>query len=173
MKIGLVADCFKAKSWEETCKAANKAGIEAIEPSTGGFDGTSHCNPRILLKDEVYLNKFFKIPEKYNLEVSAFGCKGNPLHPDNEKSKTYITDILESVDLAKKTGVNTIIVFAGTPGAGEGARYPNWIVNAFPFELGEAVKWQWEKKIIPFWKDMVKKIINTRWGQPLTWDNCA
>ncbi len=161
MKIGLVANIFISEDWEECCKITNEAGLEVIEVATGGFDGKAVCNPGFLLKSKDDLDEFLKVPKKYNLEISAFGCKGNPLHPDKRKSEEFITDILQTIELAKKTGINTIIVFAGTPGAGEDARYPNWISDYYPVELGEAVKWQWEKKIIPFWKDMVKKINNT------------
>ena len=76
-------------------------------------------------------------------------------------SEKDTADIVNSIELAKKIGVKTIIVFAGTPGAGEDAVYPNWIVNRFPFDMGDAVLWQWEEKIVPFWKNMVEKIKKT------------
>ncbi len=161
MKIGLVANIFISEDWEECCKIAGEQGLEAIEVATGGFDGKAMCDPSILLKDKVNINDFLKAPKKYNLEISAFNCKGNPLHPDKKQGDSFTTEILESIELAKKTGINTIGVFAGTPGAGKDAKYPNWISDFFPVELGKAVKWQWEKKIIPFWKDMVKRINNT------------
>jgi len=52
MKLGVMANCFGDKSWEDACKAASDAGLKAIEPGAGGFVGKAHCNPADLLKDE-------------------------------------------------------------------------------------------------------------------------
>ena len=167
MKVGLVANNSISNDWEESCKIANSEGIEAIEFAAGGFDTKRLfeknvvCTAENLLKDKNILKRFLKIPERYNLEISALASKGNPLHPDKKQSEVFTNDILGTIELAKAIGVNTVIVFAGTPGAGEDAKYPNWIANTFPKELGRAAKWQWEKKIIPFWKKMVEKIKNT------------
>jgi sugar phosphate isomerase/epimerase len=49
-----------------------------------------------------------------------------------------------------------INLFAGCPGAGEDAKYPNWIICPWPTYFDEGIKWQWDKKIIPFWKEKVK-----------------
>jgi sugar phosphate isomerase/epimerase len=45
MKLGVMANCFGDKSWEDACKAASDAGLKAIEPGCGGFVGKAHCNP--------------------------------------------------------------------------------------------------------------------------------
>ncbi|GAG11701.1 unnamed protein product, partial [marine sediment metagenome] len=36
MELGVMANCFSDKSWEDTCKAAKDAGLSAIEPGSGG-----------------------------------------------------------------------------------------------------------------------------------------
>lgn len=157
MKLGVHANCFLDKPLDEACNAAKAIGLQAIEFGSGGFVGKAHCNPGQLLKDEDALKKFRKIIYSYDLELSAISCHGNVLHPDKDISAEHISDLETSVMLAGKLGLKVVNTFAGCPGAGEDAKYPNWITCPWPPYFGEAVKWQWEKKIIPFWKEMVKK----------------
>ena len=49
------------------------------------------------------------------------------------------------------------MLFRSCPGAGEDAKYPNWITCPWPPYFDDAVKWQWDKKVIPFWKEMAKR----------------
>ena len=44
--------------------------------------------------------------------------------------------------LAEKIGVKMLNGFAGCPGAGEDAKYPNWITCPWPPFFGEVVKWR-------------------------------
>jgi len=157
MKLGVMANCFIDKSWENACKAASEAGLKAIEPGCGGFVGKAHCNPAELLKDEDAIKKFMKAAEDNGLEISALSCHGNTLHPDKSVSNEYTADLEAAIELASKIGVKVINGFAGCPGAGEGAKYPNWITCPWPPYFGDGVKWQWEKKVVPFWKEMAKK----------------
>ena len=58
---------------------------------------------------------------------------------------------------AEKIGATVINTFAGCPGAGPDAKYPNWITCPWPPYFIEGIEWQWEKKVIPFWKEMAKR----------------
>ena len=157
MELGVMANCFSDKSWEGACKAAKDAGLSAIEPGSGGFVGKAHCDPAALLKNQDAVRKFEQTAEKNELKISALACHGNPLHPDKEISHEHTKDLEASIELASMIGVGVINCFAGCPGAGEDAKYPNWITCPWPTYFEEAVKWQWEKKVIPFWKKLAKK----------------
>jgi len=156
MKLGVMANCFGGKSWEDACKAASDAGLKAIEPGAGGFVGKAHCNPADLLKDENAMKNFVETAKGNGLEISAFACHGNPLHPQKSVSDEHTTDLKAAIGLASKIGVKVITCFAGCPGAGEDAKYPNWITCPWPPYFGDSIKWQWEKKVVPFWKEMAK-----------------
>lgn len=156
MKLGVMANCFYDKSWEEACKIASDAGLKAIEPGSGGFVGKKHCNPDILLNNKDELKKFINIVKKNNLEISAFSTHGNPLHPDKSFADEHTADLKSTIKLASLIGVKVVNCFAGCPGAGEGAKYPNWITFPWPSYFEDGIKWQWEKKVIPFWKEMTK-----------------
>ena len=157
MKLGIVSATFRDRSWEEACRIVRGLDLQAIEPSTGGFDGSEHCDPVELLKDEDSIKRFKYTADRYGLEISEFNCKGNPLHPEKKISDKYIAVLQASMKLASMIGVEKICVFAGLPGAAEDARYPNWITHPWPFFFTKALKWQWEEKTIPFWSRMAKK----------------
>jgi sugar phosphate isomerase/epimerase len=72
-------------------------------------------------------------------------------------SDEHKNDLINTVKLAEKIGVKVVNCFAGCPGAGEDAKYPNWITCPWPTYFGESVNWQWKKRVIPFWKEMAKR----------------
>ena len=158
MKLGVMANVFMDKKWEDACSAAKEAGLAAIEPGSGGFVGKAHCNPQELLKDEDTLAEWVDAAGKNGLEISALSCHGNMLHPDKKVAEEHIADFEATIQLASKVGVKVINGFAGCPGANEKSTDPNWITCPWPPYFGDAVNWQWEKKVIPFWKDMAGKL---------------
>ena len=157
MEIGLFTNCFFDKPWGEICQIASEVGIGIVEAGAGALNGKSHCNPAELLKEGEALKRFRKTADKYGVEVRELSCMGNFLHPDKAIADELIADLEAAMMLASKIGVKIVNTFAGCPGAGEKAVYPNWIALPYPPEFIEHSRWQWEKKIIPFWKEMVKK----------------
>jgi sugar phosphate isomerase/epimerase len=159
MKIGLHINAvsYTDRSWEEVCVIARKAGLNTLEPGSGGFVGKNHCNPKELLDDRKKLKSFLKALQENRLEISALSCHGNPLHPDVNIARAHADDLDTSILLASRIGVKTVNCFAGSPGLDEDARCPSWITIRWPEEFEKGLKWQWEKRIIPFWRDRVKK----------------
>jgi sugar phosphate isomerase/epimerase len=158
MKLGVMTNCFIRDSWDGAVKKARNAGVTALEPAAGGFLGNVHCNPEVLLANEDALKRFIEIYESQGMEISALAVHGNPLHPDAAIAEDHRNVIVKGIKLARKLRVTVLNGFAGCPGAGEGALYPNWITCPWPPFFGEAVKWQWEKKILPFWREMAKRL---------------
>jgi sugar phosphate isomerase/epimerase len=158
MKLGVMMNCFIKDSWKVAVKKAKDAGLRAVEPAAGGYLGNAHCNPEQLLKDESALKQFVDTYKSQELEISALAVHGNPLNPDQNIASEHTNVIVNGMKLAEKIGVTILNGFAGCPGAGEDAKYPNWITCPWPPFFGEAVKWQWEKKIIPFWREMAKRL---------------
>ena len=73
-----------------------------VEIGTGGYPGNAHANPDVLLNDEAEFKKFMDTIKKYNVEISAFSCHGNPVHPDKETAKYYDEVIRKTILLAKR-----------------------------------------------------------------------
>ena len=156
MKIGVFSALYGDRSWEEACKAVQESGVAAIEVGAGGFIGKKHLDPQALLKDKSQRTKFRDTAHKYGLEISAISAHGNPLHPHKKIAAEHSDDLKASVELAALLGVGVVNCFGGCPGAGEDARYPNWITCPWPPYFIEAVKWQWEEKLVPFWQEMTR-----------------
>ncbi len=142
--LGQVLDIFKSK------------GINHVEVGSGGFIGKDHCDPGKLVRDASVREKFQELFRTRGMEIACLSCHGNPVHPQKDLAAEYIQDIRDSIDLAALLGVERIVTFSGCPGDSENALYPNWPVSPFPEDFQTILAWQWEKKLIPFWKEMGK-----------------
>lgn len=156
MKLGVFTVLFSKMPFEEMLDYVKEAGVEAVEIGTGCYPGNAHCNPDELLSDGAKLKAFKKAVEDRGLMISALSCHGNPLNPNKEHAKESHETFLKTVELAAKLEVPVVNTFSGTPGDHEGAKLPNWPVAPWPPEYREVLKWQWEEKIIPYWKDAGK-----------------
>ena len=152
MKLSVLANLYGAKTLDETLKILSGLGVHTVEIGAGGYPGKAHCNPAELLADEKAFDKFVKTFKKYDVEICALACHGNPVHPNKEIADGYDKDFREAVLLAEKLGVDTVITFSGCPGDHEGAKLPNWVTCAWPEDYIEILNWQWEEKLIPYWK---------------------
>ena len=85
------------------------------------------------------------------LEISALALHGNPVHPDDARRKAYDLQFEARCPVAQRLGVRRFTLLAGLPGAGPGARYPNWITFPFPEEL-KGTGLEWEHALIPHWQ---------------------
>lgn len=156
MKLGVFTVLFQDKSFEEALDIAVELGVEAVELSAGGFPGDAHCKPDVLLKDEKALEEFKEAIDKRKLTISALSCHGNPLHPESTLAATHHEAFRKTVLLAEKLGVDRVITFSGCPGGSDSDRTPNWVTCPWPLYFTEILKWQWEKKIIPYWREQAE-----------------
>jgi len=153
MKLGVFTVLFSDKSFDEMLSYVKDAGVKAVEIGTGGYPGNAHCDLDGLLaseeKRQAYLNKV----HERGLTISAFSCHGNPISPDVTFAKESHETFVKTVKLASLMGVPVVNTFSGTPGDHEGAKYPNWPVTPWPNEYSDILAWQWEEKLIPYWKE--------------------
>ena len=156
MKLGVFLVLFGDKNFEEALDKAKELGLDAVEIGTGNYPGDAHCKVEELLNDNGKLEEFKKEVEKRGLEISALSCHGNPLHPDEKIAKEHREIQRKTILLAEKLGIPRIITFSGCPGDSENAKYPNWVTCPWPTDFSEILKWQWEKKVIPYWKEEVE-----------------
>lgn len=153
MKLGVFAVLFGDRPLEEALDLIVENGVEAVEIGTGGYPGDAHCNPAELLANPEKLNGFREAIESRGLEISAFSCHGNPLHPTKEIALKHHEQFQNTVRLAERLGVQTVITFSGCPGESEHSQYPVWVTCPWPEDHGEVLKWQWEEKVIPYWRE--------------------
>ena len=78
------------------------------------------------------------------------------LHPNKQFGTTNAEVSRKTILLAEKLGVKTVIDFSGCPGDSDTANYPSWSPTPWPPDYLDLLKWQWEKKAIPYWKKHAK-----------------
>jgi sugar phosphate isomerase/epimerase len=154
MKLGVFTVLFNDKSFEEMLDRVKATGLHAVEIGTGGYPGNAHCDLDALLESEERRNEYRSKVEERNLIISAFSCHGNPISPDEVFAKDSHETLLKTIKLASLLNVPVVNCFSGAAGDHEGAKYPNWPVTAWPNEYGDVLKWQWEEKLIPYWKEV-------------------
>jgi sugar phosphate isomerase/epimerase len=152
MKLGVFIVLFGKKPFEETLDYVVDLGLEAVEIGTGGYPGNAYANPAVLLASERRLKAFREAIEKRGLIISALSCHGNPVHPQAAMAKADHRVFEQTVELASRLGVRTVITFSGCPGSDPNARVPAWIVSPWPTEHSEALEWQWRERVKPYWK---------------------
>ena len=152
MKLGVFAVLFSNKSFEEMLDHVKNAGLSAVEIGTGAYPGNAHCPLDELLADENKRNAYLKKVTDRGLSISAFSCHGNPISPDKAFAKESDETLRKTIELASLLGVPVVNCFSGTAGDSEEAKMPNWPVSPWPSEYSDILKWQWENKLIPYWK---------------------
>lgn len=153
MKLGVFMVLFGDRSFEEALDMAASRGLKAVEIGTGGNPGKAHCNPDLLLENKAAREQFKKAVESRGLIISALSCHGNPLHPQKALAQQDHDDFVKTVQLAELLEVPVVNTFSGCPGDHEDAKYPNWPVAPWPNDYQEVLNWQWENKVIPYWKE--------------------
>ena len=152
MKLGVLTNLFAGISFDEALAKFEKLGIESVEVGCGGYPGKAHCDPTILLNDDKALAEWLDTVKRHGMDVSALSCHGNPVHPDKATAKAFHDDFVNAVLLAEKIGVDTVVTFSGCPGGSAEDKTPNWATCAWPDDYVEILNWQWEEKVIPYWK---------------------
>ncbi|HME00569.1 MAG TPA: sugar phosphate isomerase/epimerase [Terriglobia bacterium] len=155
MKVGLFTALFAKLSLDEVIEKIKPLGVQALELGTGNYPGDPHLKLE-WLKQPAKLKEFRQRLDDEGISISALSSHGNPLHPDKAFAKKSQETSQKTILLAEKLGVKTVIDFSGCPGDSENSKYPNWSPTPWPPEYLEILKWQWEKKVIPYWTKHAK-----------------
>lgn len=155
MKLGVFTVLLGAQPLEEALVYLKDKGVQMVEIGCGGYPGTAHCDPAVLLHDQAALQAFLDTITRYGMQISALSVHANPVHPDKEVAKRFDTEMRDCVLLAEKLGVHQINTFSGCPGDSEHSKYPNWVTCPWPEDYKKVLEWQWNEVLIPYWKDFV------------------
>jgi sugar phosphate isomerase/epimerase len=152
LKLGVFTVLFSGKSFEEMLDHVQAAGLKAVEIGTGGYPGNAHCPLDELLASENKRKEYLDKIHSRGLTISAFSCHGNPISPDKQFAQESHDTLTKTIKLANLLNVPVVNAFSGIPGDKEDAKYPNWPVTPWPTEYSDLLTWQWEEKLIPYWK---------------------
>ncbi len=152
MKLGVFTVLLGNKSLDEALKYLSDKGVQAVELGCGGYPGTAHVDAEAFLKDESKIEELINLIKKYNMEISALSCHGNPVHPQKDVADNFHKDFENTVLLAEKLGIKRVVTFSGCPGDSEGSKYPNWVTCPWPEDFLKILDYQWNEILIPYWK---------------------
>jgi len=153
MKLGVFTTLLSNLPLAEALAYFKSLGIEMVEIGCAGYPGNAHANPEELLGSKEKLAAFQRTVAESGLEISAFSCHGNPLHPDKEIAAAYDRGMRQTVLLAEACGLRQINTFSGCPGDSDTAKCPNWVTYRWPDYFAELLEWQWNEKLIPYWTE--------------------
>lgn len=152
MKLSVFAVLLQDKPFEEACKILSGMGVQAVEIGCGGFPGKAHCDAKDFLAHPEKIDKMLSTLKQYNLEVAALSTHGNAVHPKPEIARQFHEDFENTVLLAEKMGVETVVTFSGCPGGCPEDKTPNWVTCPWPDDFSEILQYQWNEVLIPYWK---------------------
>lgn len=152
MKLSVFSPVFNGTSLEDMLKTLHEKGVQAVELGTGGFPGTDHINPDNLIDKPDEIKKVQDLLAKYEIEICAFSCHGNAVHPDKKVAEKANSDFEKTCILAEQMGIDTVITFSGCPGGSPEDKTPNWVTCPWPDDFSEILEYQWNDVLIPYWK---------------------
>lgn len=154
MKLGVFNPLFQNMEFLEMLDYVKESGLDAVEVGTGGYPGNVHCDIGQLLDSEEARKEYLAEFEKRGLAISAFSCHGNPISPDDAFRKESDDVLRKSIELADLMGVPVVNTFSGTPAGNETDTSVNWPVTPWPEEYSQIKEWQWENRLVPYWKEI-------------------
>jgi sugar phosphate isomerase/epimerase len=153
MHLGAISTVFMNLPLREAARRMHAVGVQSIEIGAGGFFPKTHCDPAKLLADPGALDDFQSTLAEFNMNISALAMHGEPLSPDPRTAQTYDREFREACALAQRLDVKRLTLVAGLPEGRPGDKAPNWILFSFPPRNLEMYAWQWEQRLIPYWKE--------------------
>ena len=156
MQLAVMNPVLNSYALEDALKYLHSLGVQSVEVGAGGFPGNAHLKSEELVGKPEKAAEYKALFEKYQLSICAISCHGNPLHPNKEIAQKFHNEFKNAILAAEMLDVHTIIGFSGCPGDCENSQNPNWVTCAWPDDFGKILKWQWEEKIIPYWKEMAQ-----------------
>jgi sugar phosphate isomerase/epimerase len=148
MRLGVFTALLSQLPLDHVIGKLKSLGVTTFELGTGNYPGDPHCK-LAMLEDTTAFEEFKRKLDDNGFTISALSCHGNALHPDPRVSKAHREVSRRTV----KLGVPVVIDFSGCPGDSDTASYPNWVTCPWPTEYLELLKWQWEQRVTPYWKE--------------------
>lgn len=156
MKLGVMSPVLNQMGLEEALAYLSSLGVDCLEIGAGGYPGKAHLDPKDYLDNPAKVEELKGLLKKYNIEIAAVSCHGNPIHPNKEIAARYHNEFVDAMKVAVMLGVDTVIGFSGCPGDCENSKNPNWVTCAWPEDYLEVLDWQWNQVLIPYWKETAK-----------------
>jgi sugar phosphate isomerase/epimerase len=156
MRLGAFTSAIDQFELEEGLRLLADLGLATTEVTCAGYFDQRHADPARLLADDASLVRWRDCFRRCGLEVSAFAIHGQPLSPNSAKADAYSQQFRQVCKLAEAVGVRRLTLLAGLPEAAAGDSSPCFVLGPFPPENLDAYRWQWEERVLPYWREHAK-----------------
>ena len=151
MKLSICTDVFGKIPFTEMLDKVVAYGLDAIEMTAGGWGGCNFIpSAEELINDDAKREEFLAEITKRGLAISALNCSGNPLI-DTPMGRMHSKTMRDTMVLAGRMGVDTVVTMSGLPAGAPGDKTPNWFVSTISWPeyegfnyMAEGVKYQWK-----------------------------
>lgn len=152
MKLGVFTPLFNNLSFDEMIEEVAKKGLQTVEIGTGGYPGNAHLDiDKLLASSEARGEYLARLADK-GLEISALSCHNNPISPVKDVAAEADELLRKTIKLASLLHVPVVNGFSGISGGNASDTTVNWPVIPWPTEYEDNYTYQWEQKLIPYWK---------------------
>jgi len=151
MKLGVMNPVLYTMPLDEALQYLSRLGVQAIEMGSGGYPGKAHFNPAEYLANPAKVGELKGLLDKHGIEIAAFACHGNPVHPNKDTARQFHSDFADTLKVAELFEVNTVVTFSGCPGGCPAATTPNWVTYTRPAEWAAILDYQWNDVLLPYW----------------------
>ena len=157
MKLGVFTPLFNHLTFDEMIDEVSRKGLETVEIGTGGNPGQAHLDTDKLLASSDVRREYLRKLEDKGLEISAFSTHNNPIAPDKKTATEADESLRKTIKLASLMNVPVVNGFSGIAAGNATDTQVNWPVSPWPTEYADSHKYQWEEKLIPYWKGINKE----------------
>ena len=154
MKLGVFTPLFNNLSFDEMIEKVAEQGLQMVEIGTGGSPGSAHCDVDALLASSDKRKEYQAKLNDKGLEISAFSAHHNPISPKPAEAKEADELLRKTIKLASLMNVPVVNGFSGVGGGNDTDTSVNWPVLPWPTDYTDIYHYQWENKLIPYWKDI-------------------
>jgi sugar phosphate isomerase/epimerase len=151
LRLALFTDSVSGRSFEGALDFAQELGIDAVEIAAGGQSPAPHLDLDEVLADTAALDRFRNALDTRGIELTALNCSAWPLHPVHDEAHRAL--IRNTIELAGRLGVHTIVSMSGCGGDAPDDTAMNWIWYPWPPEAVSLLERQW-RAAIPMWEEL-------------------
>ena len=156
MKIGVNSLFIMKFEFDEALRLIQDLGAEAIEVAIMGEETRKFCDIDRLLANKDELKRWLDLLKLHGLQISALCAHGEPLSPNKEVAHAYSQRFRQVCQFGEAADVDRLVVVAGLPEGAPGDTSPCWVVDSFKPYSRSILRWQWEERLIPYWREHAK-----------------
>jgi sugar phosphate isomerase/epimerase len=151
VRLALYTDSVSERSFDGALDFAQDLGLDAVEIAAGGQSPAPHMNLSELLSDRGAVDGFRDAFERRGIELTALNCSAWPLHPVHDRAHRQL--IRDTIELAGRLGVRTIVSMSGCGGDAREDTTINWVWYPWPPDAVALLERQW-RDVIDLWREL-------------------